>query len=584
MIEKNLESPSLLKPAKGCCLILSLFLLFGCGTSGGTGAVRTANCGDIPAAATHLPQVGGTDPGDLSNKPIPTYGKYNFAVTDYFAVDCGTLKTFADTLTDRTGVPIRIVNRLEEVKEGSSALQIVNNVRVEQLERFVNPAVAPPSGTSLFTLYLPPAWKKTESLPILLRGLGYTQSNNMVLTEPFFPDLVADSRKDGKRGLILATSNTGGMEGLGLHDSALNDVGRFLTAMQGMGGNPQEVIMTGTSRGGIVSFVWTANRLNYPYKTVAIFAEVPTPRVGRIFDFSLQTYPAVIGVFSVILGPDGWKRSDDPTAKADIVEILAGSRTGLQADQTRMPLGYLTDRGYAAKWQALQAVVIGGSFHDEWIPLPMTLELDRLLSAVSPHHLSILVLGSGHAGASAPVREELAAFLDHFLQPASPPYSLPREGRVYLLQNDLLSQGTGQVTSLNTQALPFTASFPYMLGVDQPGSLMTCGPEGKPWKAALTDHLGVTVPAGEGIFGGEECTHTPFSLPSPGPYLWSFEFDGAPQKANNTSCLDPNGSLPLPALTEVVDHKPSPSENFAPKCTIGFGLDQYQGPNKILPP
>lgn len=563
--------------------LLLLFILTGCGVPLGTGAGRSVNCGDIPAAATHLPQSGGTEPGDVVHKPIPSYGRYNFSVTDYHAVDCATLKASTDDLTARTGVPVKVVNRLEDLTEGSTAMQIINNVRVDELERFVNPGAPAHPGTSLFTLYLPPGWTKTETLPILLRGTGYTQSNNRVLMEPFFSDLVARSRENGKRGLMMATSNTGGAEGLGVHDSALDDIGRFLVAMKGLGGNAQEVVMYGASRGGIVGFVWAANRLSYPYKTVAIFADVPTARVGRIFDISFQTYPAFLQVFSVILGAEGWNQSDHPTVRADMIETMAGNRTGIEADQNRLPLGYLSDSRYHSRWQALQAVVIGGGFHDEWIPLFLTLELDRLLSAASIPHLSFLALGSGHHGGSAAVQKELDRFMEHFLQPSPSTYSLPRTGRVYLLQNDLHSHLPQQEEILNTTTLPFTASFPYLLGTGQSGSLIVCGPEGKHWRASLKNEAGEAVLDLPGTFTGEECAHAPFSLTVPGDYFWNFDFDGTPQNSRNTSCLDPETRAPLPAFTKVVDHKPTLAESFVPKCGIGFGLDQYHGPNGIRP-
>lgn len=564
--------------------LLFLFLLAGCGGPG-AGRALSVNCGDIPAAATHLPQTGGTEPGDPVQKPIPSYGQYNFSVTDYHSGDCATLKAAADGLTARTGVPVRMVNRLEDLTEGNSAMQVVNNVRVEEIERLIDPATPSPPGTSLFTLYFPPGWTAAESLPILLAGLGYTQSNNTQLMQPFLSDLVARSRADGKRGLIGVTSNTGGMEGLGVHDSALDDVGRFLVAMGALGGNPQEVVMSGASRGGIGSFVWAANRLNYAYRAVAIFASVPASGVGRIFDLSLQTYPGVLRVFTTILGPDGWKQSDDPAVKADMVEILAGHRSGIEADQERMPLGYLTNPAYFERWRALQAVVIGGGFHDEWIPLPLTLELDRLLSKLSLPHLSFLALGSGHRGASAYVQEELTRFMEHFLQPSPARYTLPREGRVYLLQNDLVGHDPQQEVIFNPAALPFTASFPYTLGPGPPGSLITCGPVGKNWKGSLKDGGGVTVLGAAGTFSDEECAHTLFALSAPGNYLWHFEFDGLPQNPTNTSCLDPDAATPtpLPAFTRVIDHKPSPAESFIPKCGIGFGLDQYHGPNGLRP-
>lgn len=560
-----------------------LLLLVGCGGPLGASASRSVNCGDIPAAATHLPQPGGVEAGDVVHRPVPTYGRYNFSTTDYQAVDCAVLKTAADDLTGRTGVPVRMVNRLEDLREGSNAMQIVNNIRVDQLERFLDPSAPSPSGASLFTLYLPPGWTKTEAFPILLRGTGYTQSNNMILMEPFLSDLVARSRENGKRGLIMATSNTGGVEGLGVHDGMLEDVGRFLVAMKGLGGNPQEVVLYGASRGGIVGFVWAANRLGFPYRAVAIFADVPAAGVGRIFDLSLQTYPAILGVFSVILGPDGWKQSDDPTVKADMIETLAGSRTGVEADRSRLPLGYLTDPRYGDRWQALQAVVLGGGFHDEWIPLYLTLELDRLLAGVGVPHLSFLALGSGHQGGSAFVQDELDRFMEHFLRPSPTPYALPRTGRVYLLQNDLLTHQPRREEILNTASLPFTASFPYILGPGQSASLITCGPEGKAWRATLKDGAGATVFDLPGTFTSEECTHSLFSLPAPGDYLWRFEFDGAVQNPTNTSCLDPDKGSPLPAFIQVVDHKPLPAESFIPKCGIGFGLDQYHGPNAIRP-
>lgn len=544
-----------------------------------------AVCGDIQAAVTHIPDFLGTEGGDVQSKAVPTYGHYNFSVTDYQSLGCEKIKNISNQVKEKTGVPLRVVNQMEDLIEGSSSMQIINNVRVEDIEQLGNPATPPQPGTSLFTIYLPPGWTRQENVPIILRGLGYTRSNNGAFGDPFWTDLVAQSRGDGKRGIILATSNTGGMEGLGVHDEALHDVGRFLTAMKNLGGNPNEVVFTGGSRGGIVSFVWAANRFNYPYRAIAVFAEVPTSRVGDIITAPLQTNPAVLTLLKTIWGEEGVKGSEDPSVKSDTLNILTGHTDAQGADMDRLPVGYLTNPSYRDKWKALRVVVIGGGSHDEWIPFSFTLELDRLLENLQVPHTTFLALGTGHEGTSAFTQREASKFMESLLRPGAPPYQPFREGRVYLIQRDLVNHHPETQELLNTADLPFTASFPYRLQTNQSGLLITCGQEGKGWKGTFGPAIGAPLFTAEGVFDGTECAMSKFSAPAAiGDYFWEFEFDGRIQNSTNTPCIDRTTGNPLPAMTNIVNHKPDIEESFAPGCRIGFGIDQYHWENGILPP
>jgi hypothetical protein len=527
--------------------------------------------GEGAVITTNFPEPGGTlaAPPFRLFPPIG-YGDYSNMETDPTAISAADRDSTIALI--KAGLPngmnVRSMNRWQDAQEASPDLQIVNNV---------------PIAGATYTLFLPPGWKKSSRLPVLLSGNGAGVGNNERLwkgAEILIPTLVGKTARPGRSPLIAAFSNAGGTESQGIDEHTLRSVGAFFDFIGANGGDPQRAIMAGASRGGGTALVWGANPLGLNYTAQAVFADIPPTAYGTLAARSVLTYPNLGYIYIAIAHqPDAYRYASPNGPTTPKIETLIGTNDLDEADR-RSPLGL------AEKLRGKILVIARGT-HDAFFPLWEFLRFDRRLDSLGIPHTSLITLGQGHA----PTRGlfgELEKYIDALAQGTA--YQPPTGRHFFINLNppggpqvplaDFIKSGStaAEVDSLpaeTIQGLPFTAEIPSHAGAGNPVDIAVCGPAGGTWRYQAVAPDGKAWTQAQGTFDANECAQTTLAAPtSPGEYTWSFEFNGKTVPPLYTP-LRNQGGCGLPATTIVTMQQPSPGEINGSEPSLGFGVDQY---------
>ena len=246
---------------------------------GGVVAYGQTNSGVIN---TNFPKPGNTT-ASLPFRLFPAvgYGDYSNMETDPVAISADERDSLMAVIKKAlpAGIDVVTLNSWADAKEGIAALQIVNNVPIKG---------------ATYTIVLPPNWKKSAKLPILLSGNGAGVSNNQRLWKQKDASLLAlvnMASAPGRTGLIAAYSNAGGTESQGIDNHTYVSVGAFFDFIGQNGGDVQNAITEGGSRGGGTALMWAINPLKLNYHVHAVFADIPPTAYGTLSQRSVLTYP-----------------------------------------------------------------------------------------------------------------------------------------------------------------------------------------------------------------------------------------------------------------------------------------------------
>jgi hypothetical protein len=523
--------------------------------------------------ATHYPDVGGTQPAPR-DAIEPSYGVYNNRLNDYYAVDAATAQEIADDISgDSFGTEVLLLNDWAEVQEDLEALQIVNNVPIEG---------------ALYTIFLPPTWNRSKDLSIVLSGNGAGTSNNRRLYggETDMGIIIALSTSFGGSGIIGAMSNCGGTESQGVDEPTYRSVGAFFDFIDQNGGDKNNAMTAGWSRGGGSALMWAINPLGLDYNVHTVFAGVPPVRYGALNNVSVLTYPSMGSIGVLISGDETGYRYDNPNwhsgmTPSPFLELIIGTGDPEEADS-------LGPWGMAEGLRGKNVVLEAGS-HDAFFSLRFVLEYDRLLTKMGIEHGTFITLNSGHEDSDA----MRAALADTLLAMArGEPVETPT-GRFYAIDTNPLEDDETSLQEFfeenniddDPTQLPVTVEVPFRTGVGNPVDITICGTPGDQVELVLGSVYALAVTLDE-----NECYTEQIAFAfSTGTYAWSLTVNGETIDAANTAGITsepfPLDSLygtdevqvgcHLAAVTFVEGEQPLWSESYASRRTMSYGLLQY---------
>ncbi len=505
---------------------------------------------------THYPERGGTDPAPQTGAVEVAYGVYHNRETDYYAPSRAKVEQFVRAVrVAMLGTPLHLLNALDDAEEGSSAVQIVNNVPVEG---------------ALYTLMLPPGWSRSGCHPVVLSGNGAGTSNNRRLygdMEIYGPLIAWGSAREGRCGIILAVSNCGGTESQGIDDKTLRSVGAFFDFIAQHGGDKHNAVTTGGSRGGGTALVWAANPLALDYTVNAVFAHVPPTHYGSLSTTSILTYPSLGGIAELVLGEGGARFDAGPDSmEAKIPEaltILAGTGA-VDALDARSPIGL------AERLRGKQIAIAAGT-HDSYFQLALFLAFDRRLTDLGIDHATAVILGEGHS-MSTWLYQETINYLDALARGEA--YTVP-PGRRYFIRTPEGHAPLEDFLGRPVDGLPFTVELPARSGAGLPIDVSACGTPGKMWRITLTGPAGSTAWEESGTFDASECATYRLETPEEvGIYTWAFAYDGEVIPNSYTPFRDSLG-CGAPAVTVVMPAVPVLANRFYVPGFRSFGIDQF---------
>ncbi len=516
---------------------------------------------------TNYPKPGDTKAAPPINLLPPDYGIYSNMETDPAAISAPERDAVLARLRQAIpgGINVVSLNTWADAKENTPEIQIVNNV---------------PIAGATYTIILPVGWKKSAKLPVVLSGNGAGLGNNQRLWkqgELTLPVLVGQSSQQGRIGLIAAISNAGGVESQGVDEHTLRSVGKFFEFIGQNGGDPQQAITAGGSRGGGTALMWAINPLNLPYNVRAVFADIPPTAYGTLGQRSVLTYPNLGYIYIAASHiPNAYLYSSENGPNKPNLRVLIGTNDPVEAD-ARSPIGL------AEKLKG-KVVVIARGTHDAFFPLWEFLRFDRKLDSIGVPHTTLITLGQGHSYTRV-LTEYLQQYVDALSQGKT---FTPPTGRFYYI-NQTPPDGTQvalsafQKDGLDAKPevaatggdLPFAAEFAAFAGVGNPIDIAVCGKVGATYSYTATGADGKVWTQANGTLPAEECVQTTVKAPDkPGEYTWKFMYNGKDIPAINTP-LRNQGGCGLPATTIVTNNQPSPGEIVGDAPSLGFGLDEF---------
>ncbi|MFN8373343.1 MAG: hypothetical protein U0694_10775 [Anaerolineae bacterium] len=522
--------------------------------------------------ATHYPAFGDTQPAPR-DEVVASYEVYNNRLNDYYAVDASTAEDIADEIAGSIFREVRLVNDWADVEEDSNALQIVNNVPIEG---------------ALYTLFLPAGWNRSKDLPVVLSGNGAGTSNNRRLYggETDMGIIIGLSTTVGD-GLIGAMSNCGGTESQGVDETTYRSVGAFFEFIDENGGDKNNAMTAGWSRGGGSALMWAINPLGLDYNVHTVFAGVPPVRYGALNNESVLTYPSMGSIGVLISGDENGYRYDNPgwhsgMTPSPFLELIMGTGDPEEADA-------LGPWGMAEGLRGKRVMLEAGS-HDAFFSLRFVLEYDRLLNEMDIAHGTVITLNSGHEDTDYMRAELLNALLA--MASGETDFETPT-GRFYYIDNNPLEDEEMSLAEFyeangihdDPTQLPVTVELPFRAGVGNPVDLVICGTPGDEVQLSLGDIYSVAVTLDE-----NECYHeqTAFDA-APGFYTWSLVVNGGDPISTAPGFTSPDypvddmySGVPagcgLVAATRIEEDQPLWSDSYATRRTMSFGILQYVPP------
>jgi hypothetical protein len=515
--------------------------------------------------ATHYPSFGDTQPAPRDAVKA-AYTVYNNRENDYEAVDESKAQKVIDKIKTESKTDVVMLNDWKQAQEGLNALQIVNNVPVEG---------------ALYTVFLPPGWKRDARLPVVLSGNGAGTSNNKRLytdAETILPTVIATSTTAGGRGLIGAVSNCGGTESQGIDEKTYRSVGAFLNWIDQNGGDKHNVVTAGGSRGGGSALMWAINPLNLDYTVHTVLAEVPPTHYGSLSQVSPLTYPSMASIGTLVSGDlNAWRYDNNGLHPgmnpSPFMETLIGEGDPAKADA-------ISPIGLAERLKGKQVLISAGA-HDAFFQLALFLKFDRRLTELGIPHGTYVTLATGHQLHQAWMQTVFV-----YLQGLSRGLRLPLPtGRSYFIdanpvKKDEMPLGDffkQQDIQADPAQMPVMAELPYKAGQGDPVNVAVCGKPGDQIDLTAAGEDRKPVYTLKTTLGADECAveYKPFDAPV-GTYHWTLLVNSVVVNSRNTPTRDANG-CGLPATTTVLAKQPEPKQTYAFNKDMSFGLDEYSG-------
>jgi hypothetical protein len=307
---------------------------------------------------------------------------------------------------------------LGHVQTNINAIQILNNIIIEDGD---------PATSAMATVVLPPYWNTSKNYRIVVRINGAGDTNNRYMygtpsgkENPEWPALALPGRifnHDGK-GVILVNWNSCGQKSIGLTDKCLAEFRAMLDgAAVYFGGNKSDVVLVGTSRGGIGSMVTAAHTDDKPgYDVKAVFAGNFPPFLKRhMVDNELSKSGWHANYMYDSIQPGSWMQSSgyyDPRTPYNnfaLKALLGHNGDAWSCNYYKSP-SELVQRG---KYDNMYLSLYFGSA-DAVAPIDDVWSFqNRLASRYAVKHRLSVFLKGGHIGGTTHLYNDLEAWVKY---------------------------------------------------------------------------------------------------------------------------------------------------------------------------
>ncbi|MCM2281029.1 MAG: hypothetical protein NDI61_04200 [Bdellovibrionaceae bacterium] len=279
------------------------------------------------------------------------------------------------------------------------------------------PALTTPN--SMVTIVLPPGWEQSApkgTYAIMFEG-SYDVNDNLRDSGTTMVRAIASVWKSGYKVIGVTWNGGGSMASRTMNEQALSEFNQIIQQVgENFGGDPDRIVMYGTSRGGSTALRMAANPHKFPYKVVAAFANVPPASPGSIVQLTGATIPALLDAAEWTIGINNTWTANWLYPR---FEFGANSLTGLNRNQAHLKIltgtsdpavadQSLSSLSSASILTALKnsgtTVYLQISSHDYIVPWVDQLHFSRRLSEYSiPHELRVNFL-AGHYGSTIETR------------------------------------------------------------------------------------------------------------------------------------------------------------------------------------
>lgn len=146
---------------------------------------------------------------------------------------------------------------------------------------------------NLFTIVIPPMWKKNNQYTTLMNGFYGLNVNLARLAGPTFFKALSDSYgKDSKGAVAILWNGQGALSSRTMNDEAYLQFNEFMSqVMPVLGLHPEKGIAFGASRGGVTALNLAAHPAVNAIKVSYVHSVVPPAEVSSIIDLVTPTIP-----------------------------------------------------------------------------------------------------------------------------------------------------------------------------------------------------------------------------------------------------------------------------------------------------
>lgn len=272
-------------------------------------------------------QLFGSNEGDKELK-TPQFERYIGDRYSLYAVDDLVAISLSDRILKTFGYPV--VYRNESADDGA----LLSNAPVVQL--ISGSLLVTKNGQhSLASYILPPNWsaKSVKGYPLLFNGYYDANENTFSTVGPSFLEIIGKTLASTGKGIVGVLWNGGGYIGSrSLQSSIYAGIGAAIARGQdSYGGDAEQVVAVGGSRGGLTALLAGGNPLRLPYRVRYTLCYAP-PLIlnGLTREFAEGACPLIWHVAEVDTGyRDIWKKDwRHPQTGRSGIETLLQTLTG----------------------------------------------------------------------------------------------------------------------------------------------------------------------------------------------------------------------------------------------------------------
>lgn len=446
---------------------------------------------------------------------LPATGVYLADQYTHGSRSDATVRAFSNSLCEQTGIAIDILQ-----PDAFESRDVVGRLRSESgTTQIITPKII---DGSLVTIILPPNWSAQApagTYPIAANGFYDVHSNLFSGEGERWTLMTTLSGTQERTGVIGVLWNGGGAIGSVTANRAayrqFNSVVSWVS--ENLGGDRNQITMSGGSRGGLTAMAMASNPYDYDYKVVFAGASVPVGLLGTAVGLMSTTYPKLIGFGTSSVGltdiaQPGWTYPDcgreeyfGLSPSQAFLQVVAGTSDLSLADAEMSPASPQFIEGLRKAGTKVSLVI---SSSDDIVPFSTQVVLGaRLLAAGIPLQAEVLVRG-GHterheAGLLGLQPVRFTKMVEALLPRISSTPEVPFESVVdYFRRIDNIDDSFEAFTPERGN-FPFSVDMPYRTARGDRFPLVFVGHPNTEFIFKFTDPAGKEVAALTGVIGSD---------------------------------------------------------------------------------